>query len=73
MSVLHVEATNTMLKFRKFVLPQQLDGKSPAKPKPKDDGIPRFDRNKLIMKDRIGHGAFGDVFTADYQALGKDS
>lgn len=40
---------------------------------PEDDGIPRFDCNKLVIKDRIGHGAFGDVFTADYQAPGEDS
>lgn len=40
---------------------------------PEDDGIPRFDCNKLVIKDRIGHGAFGDVFTADYQASGEDS
>ena len=56
-----VEATNTMSKFRKFGLPRLLDG------------IPRFDCNKLVIKDRIGHGAFGDVFTANYQAPGKDS
>ena len=62
-----------MSKFRKFGLPRLLDGKSPGKPKPKDDGIPRFDCNKLVIKDRIGHGAFGDVFTANYQAPGKDS
>ena len=29
-------------------------------------GLPR-------LLDRIGHGAFGDVFTANYQAPGKDS
>lgn len=71
-----VEATNTMSKFRKFGLPRLLDGTSPGQPKPKvegSDGIPRFDCNKLVIKDRIGHGAFGDVFTADYQAPGKDS
>lgn len=60
-----------MSKFRKFGLPRLLDGTSRGQPKPKDegsDGIPRFDCNKLVIKDRIGHGAFGDVFTADYQA-----
>lgn len=40
---------------------------------PEDDGIPRFDCNKLVIKDHIGHGSFGDVFIADYQAPGKDS
>ena len=65
-----------MSKFRKFGLPRLLDRTSPGQPKPKvegSDGIPRFDFNKLVIKDRIGHGAFGDVFTADYQAPGKDS
>ena len=65
-----------MSKFRKFGLPRLLDGTSPEQPKPKvegSDGIPRFDCNKLVIKDRIGHSAFGDVFTADYQVPGKDS
>ena len=26
--------------------------------------------NKLLPKDRIGHGSFGDVYTTDYQAPG---
>ena len=68
-----VEVTYTMSKFRKFGLPRLLEGKSPGIPKPKDDGTPRFDCNQLAIKDRIGHGAFNDVFTADYQVPGKDS
>ena len=62
-----------MLKFQKLGLPRLLEGKSPGIPKPKDDGTPQFDCNQRTIKDRIGHGAFGDVFTADYQAPGKDS
>ena len=40
---------------------------------PEDDGILRFDCNKLVIKDCIGHRAFADVFTADNQAPGEDS
>lgn len=36
-----------------------------------DDTIPRFKCNKLVVKDRIGQGAFGDVYTTDYRAPGK--
>ena len=39
-------------------------------PDPCNDGVARFDCNKLLLKDRIGHGSFGDVYTADYQAPG---
>ncbi|KAK2554052.1 hypothetical protein P5673_024394 [Acropora cervicornis] len=32
--------------------------------------IRRFDCNKLLLEDRIGHRLFGNVYTADYQAPG---
>ena len=57
---------STMSNFRKFVLPRLLT----KRPDPCNDGIARFDCNKLSLKDRIGHGSFGDVYTADYQAPG---
>ena len=57
---------STMANFRKFCLPRLLT----KKPDPCNDGIARFDCNKLLLKDRIGHGSFGDVSTADYQAPG---
>ena len=31
-------------------------------------GVPVFDVDKLEVKDRIGHGSFGEVFTAKYAA-----
>ena len=31
-------------------------------------GVPVFDVDKLEVKDRIGHGSFGDVYTAKYAA-----
>lgn len=37
-----------------------------------NDGISRFDCNKLFFKDRVGYGLFGDVYIIDYYALGKD-
>ena len=46
-----------MSNFRKFVLPRLLT----KRPDPCNDGIARFDCNKLSLKDRIGHGSFGDV------------
>ena len=51
-----------MSNFRKFKLPQLLKAGKPI-----DDGIPRFEYNKLKVKERIGHGAYGDVYTADYK------
>ena len=36
-----------------------------------DDATPRFKCNKLMVKDRIGQGAFGDVYNTDYRALGE--
>ena len=58
-----------MSNFRKFCLPQLL----PKKPDPCNDGIARFDCSKLLLNDRIGHGSFGDVYTADYQATGTST
>ena len=57
---------SAMSNFRKFCLPRLLT----KKPDPCNDGIARFDCNKLLLKDRIGHGSFVDVYTADYQAPG---
>ena len=57
-----------MSNFRKFHVPQLVRKKNPS-----NDGIPRFDCDKLVVKDRIGQGAFGDVFTVDYQAPGKET
>ena len=57
---------STMSNFRKFVLARLLT----KRPDPCNDGIARFDCNILPLKDRIGHGSFGDVYTADYQAPG---
>ena len=57
---------STMSNFRKFVLPRLLT----KRPDPCNDGIARFDCNKLSLKDRIGHGSFGDIYTADYQVPG---
>lgn len=54
--------------FRKFKLPQLIrKGKSAE-----NDGIPRFEFNKLSIKERIGQGSFGDVYTAEFKAPGND-
>ena len=55
--------------FRRFKLPQLLR-------KQKSDensivNIPRFDCNALAVKERLGQGSFGDVYTVDYKAPGK--
>ena len=44
--------------------------------KHKSDGnsivdIPRFDCNALAVKERLGQGSFGDVYTVDYKGPGK--
>ena len=53
-----------MSNFRKFELPQLIrKGKSAE-----NDGIPRFEFNKLSIKERIGQGSFGDVYTAEFKA-----
>ena len=33
--------------------------------------IPRFDFYGLAVKERLGQGSFGDVYTVDYEAPGK--
>lgn len=55
-----------MSNFRQFHLPQLL-----RKETSHDDAISRFECKKLMVKDRIGQGAFGDVYTTDYRAPGK--
>lgn len=55
-----------MSTFGRFHLPQLL-----RKETHQDDTIPRFECNKLVVKDRIGQGAFKDVYTTDYRAPGK--
>ena len=55
-----------MSNFGRFHLPQLL-----RKETHQDDTIPRFECNKLVVKDRIGQGAFKDVYTTDYRAPGK--
>lgn len=57
-----------MSKFRQLHLPQLLR-KETSYP----DTTPRFDCDKLVVRDRIGQGAFGDVYTADYRAPGKNT
>ena len=55
--------------FRHFKLPQLL-----RKRKSDDNSIvniPRFDCNALAVKERLGQGSFGDVYTVDYKAPGK--
>ena len=54
-----------MSNFRRFRLPQLL-----IKETHHDDTIPRFECNKLVVKDRIGQGAFGDLYTMDYRGGG---
>ena len=55
--------------FQRFQLPQLLrkrksDEKSIV-------NIPRFDCNALAVKEWLGQGSFGDVYTVDYEAPGK--
>ena len=55
--------------FRRFKLSQLLR-------KEKSDensivNISRFDCNALAVKERLGQGSFGDVYTVDYKAPGK--
>ena len=57
-----------MSKFRQLHLPRLLR-KETSYP----DTTPRFDCDKLVVRDRIGQGAFGDVYTADYRAPGKNT
>ena len=55
-----------MSNFYRFCLPQLL-----RKETHHDDTIPPFKCNKLVVKDHIGLGAFGDAYTKDYQTPGK--
>ena len=55
--------------FQHFKLPQLL-----RKRKSDDNSIvniPRFDCNALAVKEQLGQGSFGDVYTVDYKAPGK--
>jgi len=52
--------------FRKFKL-RQLQPRSTE-----TINIPQFDFNKLVFKERIGQGSFGDVFTAMSKAPGSE-
>ena len=57
--------------FRKFKLPQLVRrGKSEHEIA---ESIPRFNCNGLAVKQRIGQGAFGDVYTTDYKGPGDAS
>ena len=57
--------------FRKFKLPQLVRrGKSEHEIV---ESIPRFNCNDLAVKQRIGQGAFGDVYTTDYKGPGDAS
>lgn len=51
-----------MANFRKFRLPQLLQRSTETVK------IPQFDFNKLVVKERISQGSFGDVFTAMFKA-----
>ena len=50
--------------FRKFKLPQLLRKGPPASETGED--IPRFKCSELPLKQRLGQGSFGDVYTAEY-------
>ena len=50
--------------FRKFKLPQLLRKGPPASEIGED--IPRFKCSELPLKQRLGQGSFGDVYTAEY-------
>lgn len=54
--------------FRKFKLPQLLRKGPPASEIGED--IPRFKCSELPLKQRLGQGSFGDVYTAEYRASG---
>lgn len=55
-----------MANFRKFRLPQLLQRSTETVK------IPQFDFNKLVVKERISQGSFGDVFTAMFKAPGSE-
>ena len=54
--------------FRKFKLPQLLRTGSPGSEIGED--IPRFKCSELPIKQRIGQGSFGDVYTTEYKSPG---
>ena len=54
--------------FRKFKFPQLLRKGPPASEIGED--IPRFKCSELPLKQRLGQGSFGDVYTAEYRASG---
>ena len=54
--------------FRKFKLPQLLRKGPPASEIGED--IARFKCSELPLKQRLGQGSFGDVYTAEYRASG---
>ena len=54
-----------MAVFRKFKLPQLLRKGSPESEIGED--IPRFKCSEFPIKQRIGQGSFGDVYTTEYK------
>jgi hypothetical protein len=54
--------------FRKFKLPQLLRKGPPGSEIGED--IPRFKCSELPVKQRIGQGSFGDVYTTEYKGSG---
>ena len=57
--------------FRKFHLPK-LSKSKVVSGTYINSSIQRFDCNNLSVKERIGQGVFGDVYTTDYRFLGDD-
>ena len=57
--------------FRKFHLPKLSKSKA-VSGNYINSSIQRFDCNNLSVKERIGQGAFGDVYTTDYRFPGDD-
>ena len=58
-----------MSMFRGFKLPQLLRKGSPGSEVCKD--VPRFKCSELPVKQRIGQGSFGDVYTSVYKGSGE--
>ena len=54
--------------FRKFKLPQLILRGSPGSEIAEE--IPRFKCSDLPVKQRIGQGSFGDVYTTEYKSAG---
>ena len=57
--------------FRKFHLPKLSKSKA-VSGNYINSSIQRFDCNNLSVKERIGQGAFGDVYTTDYRFQGHE-